>query len=72
MKKYARINIILRKDYDPDEVRGVVDSFSDYAELNELMRMASFYGEAEKGQEFVRAIEAVEPISSVTMRTYNY
>ena len=72
MKKYVRINVVFREYYDADAVLEVLDNFSAEAELNGIIRMAIFYGSAERGQEFVKAIEAIEPISSITMKTYNY
>lgn len=54
------IKLFFRDDFDINGVEEIVESFGDAADLDTGLKIAYYSGEAERGQEFVRAIETVE------------
>lgn len=67
----STITITFREDWDPEGIAAIVKDYALNAVLDVENRKAFFKGASERGQEFVRAVETVEPIKSLTLHTVN-
>lgn len=70
MKKCV-ISIEFKEDWDYEAIDKVVKSYATNASIDKFQRFVCFRGLPEKGKEFLRTCEAIEPIISFTIKSIN-
>lgn len=67
--KRSTITITFKEDWDAEAIEQIVKRFATTSAIDKIHRKVFFKGSSERGQEFVRACEAIEPIISFTIKT---